>query len=288
MANAAAKTGVNPIALIAIEQYYPENRRVVKDNLAYQMLPGTSRIFVRLLRLAWVRNWIIRASEKVYPGIWGGLLCRKKYIDEKIIESAGQIDVAINLGAGFDTRAYRLSVLSNLPVWEIDQPENINSKLACLNKVYGEVPSHVKLVAIDLEHEDLETALLSHGYSHQKKAFFIWEAVTQYLTESGVRATFNFLAKAAPGSFIVFTYVRKDFLDGRNKFNNQRFYNNFVAKKIFIFGKEPEEWPGFLKEYGWEVIEDKGFDELAEKYIRPTGRKLTATPIERIVFAKKL
>ena len=130
--------------------------------------------------------------------------------------------------------------------------------------------------------------LSSHGYSPEKKTFFIWEAVTQYLTEPGIRTTFNFLSKAAPGSRIAFTYVRKDFLERRVKFGNERFYNNFVSKKVFIFGKEPEEWPCFLKEYGWEVIEDLGFDELAKKYIEPTGRMLTSTPIERVVFAKKL
>jgi O-methyltransferase involved in polyketide biosynthesis len=30
-------------------------------------------------------------------------MCRKRYIDEKLIESVGQIDAVVNLGAGFDT-----------------------------------------------------------------------------------------------------------------------------------------------------------------------------------------
>lgn len=42
----------------------------------------------------------------------------------------------------------------------------------------------------------------------------MWEAVTQYLTEQGVRATFDRLAKAARGSRLAFTYVRKGFLTG--------------------------------------------------------------------------
>jgi methyltransferase (TIGR00027 family) len=288
MAKEAAKTGVNPIALIAIEQYFPKNQRIVEDRLAYHMLPLRSRIFVRLLRPSWIRNQIIRGSEKILPGDWGGLLCRKRYIDDKVIESSKQIDAVVNLGAGFDTRAYRLSVLSNLPVWEVDQPENINQKRIRLRKALGVIPSNVRLVPIDLDNEDLGEVLLSHDYSHGEKTFFIWEAVTQYLTESGIRKTFNFLSKATPDSRIAFTYVRKEFLEGRNKFDNERFYNDFVTKKIFIFGKEPEEWPDFLRDYGWEVCEDCGFDELAKRYIEPTGRKLTATPIERMVFAKKL
>jgi hypothetical protein len=61
---AAAKTGINPIALIAIEQYYPQRQRIVEDGLAYRMLPTGSRIFVKLMQPNWVRNWIIRQSEK--------------------------------------------------------------------------------------------------------------------------------------------------------------------------------------------------------------------------------
>jgi O-methyltransferase involved in polyketide biosynthesis len=63
---------------------------------------------------------------------------------------------------------------------------------------------------------------------------------------------------------------------------NKRFYNDFVAKKLFIFGMDPEGWPAFLNEYGWKIIEDVGFDDLADKYIKPTGRKLASTSIERI------
>ena len=281
MTKAAAKTGVGPIVTIAVEQYFSEKQRIVEDGLAYHMLPPGSRIFVRLMRLNWLRNWIIRISEKTYPGIWGGLLCRKRYIDDKLKALVGQIEAVVNLGAGFDTRPYRMKALSAIPVWEIDQLENINTKRARLNKAFGALPSNVKLVAIDFESEDLGPVLAAQGYSMGKRTFFIWEAVTQYLTEAGIRKTFDFLSKAAPGSQLVFTYVRKDFLEGRAMFGNKRFYNNFVGKRLFIFGMEPGSWPDFLKPYGWTVVEDIGYDELAETYIKPTGRSLTSTPIER-------
>jgi len=87
MTRTAAKTGINPMALIAIEQYFPPKRRIVEDGLAYHMLPPESRIFVKLMQPNWVRNWMIRQSEKSLPGIWGGMLCRKRYVDDKLIES---------------------------------------------------------------------------------------------------------------------------------------------------------------------------------------------------------
>lgn len=36
MARAAAKTGAGPTALIAIEQFFPENERILKDPVAYR------------------------------------------------------------------------------------------------------------------------------------------------------------------------------------------------------------------------------------------------------------
>jgi methyltransferase (TIGR00027 family) len=288
MTKAAGKTSLNPMALIAIEQNLPQTQRIVDDNLAYYILPTSSRIFVKLMRLNWLRNWIIQASEKSLPGIWGGLLCRKRYIDEKLTESVGQIEAIVNLGAGFDTRAYRLPAIFGVPVWEVDQLENINSKRARLCKVLGTIPSKSNLIAVDFDRDDLSNILAAHHYSEKKRTFFIWEAVTQYLTEAVIRSIFNFLAKAATGSLIVFTYVRQDFLDGRNIYDSEKFYRDFVSKKIFIFGMEPEFLPEFIKEYGWRLIEDIGYDELAPKYIKPSGRPLTSTPIERIVFAEKL
>ena len=81
MAKAAARTGIMPTALVAIEQYFPEAQRLVKDDLATRLLPPAAMIFVRLLRLRWLRDWIIGLSEKSNPGIWSGILCRKRYID---------------------------------------------------------------------------------------------------------------------------------------------------------------------------------------------------------------
>jgi O-methyltransferase involved in polyketide biosynthesis len=49
----------------------------------------------------------------------------------------------------------------------------------------------------------------------------VWEAVTLYLTETGVRETFEFLASAQPGSQLVFTYLRKDFLDATTLYGDE-------------------------------------------------------------------
>jgi hypothetical protein len=46
MTKAAAKTGVSPTVLVAIEQYFPEKQRIIEDGLAYRMLPFGMKTFV--------------------------------------------------------------------------------------------------------------------------------------------------------------------------------------------------------------------------------------------------
>jgi len=289
VAQAAAKTGVGPTTTVAVEQYFPEDQRIIDDDLAYRILPFGMRAIVWLMRPDSARDWIVRISEKSAPGIWGGVLCRKRYIDEKLIESAGQVDAVVNLGTGFDTRAYRLPSLADVPVWEVDQPENIEPKRVRLRKLFGEVPPHVALVPIDFDSQKLGGVLAAHGYSADTRTFFIWEAVTQYLTENGIRATFDFLSRAARGSRLAFTYIRKDFIDGQAMYGQGRLYRKYVVRdKTWLFGMDPEGVPELLGAYGWRVVEHLGYEELAERYMPPTGRELATTPIERMVYAEKL
>lgn len=288
MSKKAAGTGVGPTVLVAIEQFFPGSQRGIEDEYACRILPAGMKFFVSLMRFKSMRNWMIQASEKAIPGLWGGMICRKKYIDEKLIDSINQIDQVVNLGAGFDTRIYRLKALSSILVFEADQPEIIQKKKQQISKAFGSMPSHIKLVPVDFDREDPDSILKSHGYSTERRTFYIMEAVTQYLTESGIKAAFDFLAKAAPGSQLVFTYVRKDFLDGKVMYGWEKAYKQYVQNKVWFFGMNPEAWPDFLKQYGWEVVEDVTYGELSKKYVQPTGRELASTPVERIVHAKKL
>lgn len=288
MGRAAAKTGIMPTALVAVEQSFPQSQRIIEDALAIQMLPPGPRIFVRILMVHWIRDWLIELAEKSDPGMWCGLLCRKRYIDEKVTTCRDEIDALVGLGAGFDTRSFRIPSLSGLPIWEIDQRENIGLKKKRLRKALGEIPANFKLLAVDFDCDDLAEELASQGYSESMRTFFVWEAVTQYVTEKGVRATFNWLARAAPGSLLAFTYVRRNFLTGETLYGWESGYKRFVETGTWLFGMEPQDCPTFLIDYGWRLIEDVAYDELARKYLGPTGRSMSTTQVERMVYAEKL
>ena len=287
MTQAAAKTGLGPTLLAAIEQNYPANRRIIRDDLASSMLPFGLRALVWLTQIPALRDWMVRSIEKKSPGIWGGLLCRKRCIDDILFEPDHEIEAIVNLGTGFDTRVYRMPSAATIPVWELDQPDNIAQKRNRLARVLGQIPAHIRLLPVDFDRDDVGSVLSENGYSPEKQTFFIWEAVSQYLTETGLQSTLKFLSKARQGSRLVFTYIVKDFIDGENLYAQKKHYQQFVETGVWLSGVRPEELSDFLEPYGWSILEHLDYDDLAEKYVEPTGRTLSALPIERLVLAIK-
>ena len=236
-----------------------------------------------------MRTMLVSATEKTGQGLWGSMLCRKRYIDDMLHNASGAFDAVVILGAGLDTRAYRMADLSKLPVFEVDLPENIAFKRKRLLDLYGKVPDHVRLIPIDFERQELETVLNQHGYRAAQPTFFIWEAVTQYLTEAAVRKTFDVLAKAASGSRLVFTYIRQDFIDGTNLYGAAAAYQRFrVKRKVWHFGLAPDQVAAFLGHYTWRELEQMGSREFVERYVQPSGRDLPVSELERSVYADKL
>ncbi|MDT5125415.1 MAG: hypothetical protein QOH54_1059 [Mycobacterium sp.] len=277
------------MVLSAIEHHEPPDRRLVDDDLAASFLPKPLRALVRATRFRAVRRAVIAASERSGPGLWANVSCRKSYIDDNLAESLPAVDAVVILGAGLDTRPYRLARLGDVPVFEVDLPVNIARKRAVVSRVFGAVPPSVRLVSVDFERDDLMATLASYGYRVDSPTFFIWEGVTQYLTADAVRATFDQLAQAASGSRLDFTYVRRDFIDGVNLYGAPVLYRRFRERsQVWKFGLLPGDIDGFLAEYGWRLIEQAGPDELMDRYVRPAGRDLTASQIEWSVYAEKI
>ncbi|OBI87281.1 SAM-dependent methyltransferase [Mycobacterium sp. 1245805.9] len=286
--NPAAQTAFGPMVLAAVEHNEPAGRRLVDDDLAERFLPGPLRLLAGATRWGPARRLMIRGSEFTGPGLWANLACRKRFIGDKIEDALSDIEAVVILGAGLDTLAYRLTRRARIPVFEVDLPVNIARKAKTVRRVLGEPPPSVRLVALDFERDDLLTSLAEHGYRIDQRAFFVWEGVTQYLTEDAVRRTLEGLRAAAPGSRFVFTYVRRDFIDGRNLYGTRTLYRNVRERhQLWHFGLDPEEVAGFIGEYGWRLVEQAGPDELVQRYVRPAGRKLGASQVEWSAYAEK-
>lgn len=286
--NPVAQTAFGPMVLAAVEQNEPPGRRLVDDDLAELFLPASLRLLVRATRWGPARRLMIRGSEFTGPGLWVNMACRKHFIDDKLKAALDDIDAVVILGAGLDTRPYRLTRQARIPVFEVDQPVNIAMKAKTVRRVLGELPLSVRLVALDFEHDDLLTSLAEHGYRTDYRTFFVCEGVTQYLTEDGVRRTLEGLRAAAPGSRLVFTYVQRDFMVGTNRYGTRTLYRNTRERhQIWQFGLEPDEVAGFIAEYGWRLVEQAGPEEFVQRYVEPAGRNLPASQLEWSAYAEK-
>jgi methyltransferase (TIGR00027 family) len=286
--NPAAQTAFGPMVLAAMEQTEPPGRRLVDDDLAARFLPARMRWLVTATPPKLMRRLMMAAMDRDGPGLWANMTCRKRYIADKVTEALDSVDAVVVLGAGLDTLAYRLARKSDIPIFEVDQPVNIQRKAAAVRRVLGKIPSSVRLVSLDFERDDVLTVLAEHGYRADYRTFFIWEAVTQYLTADAVDATLESLRPAASGSRLVFTYVRRDFIDGVNFYGAKQLYRRFRQRQqLWRFGLQPEEVAAFLDGHGWRLVEQLGPEDIVQRYIKPTGRDLTASQVEWSAYAEK-
>ena len=286
--NPSAQTAFGPILLSAIEHHEPPDRRLVDDDLAASFLPTGLRLLAGLTRVGVLRRTLLAGMDRSGPGVWASILCRKRYIDERLSDPINEFDTVVLLGAGGDTRAYRIARHSELPVFEVDQQINIDRKAAVVQRVLGAVPSSVHLVPVDFETEDLMSVLETHGYNASSRTFFIWEGVTQYLTPEAVHATLRQLSRAATGSRLIFTYIRQDFIDGTQLYGADATYRQFRQRsQLWKSGLVPEEVGELVAEYGWRLVEQAGPSYFRDTYIRPTGRELSASPIEWTALAER-
>ncbi len=282
--------GVSTAATRVIELYYPEDQRLFDDPLAYKFLPFGWRAFLRFFYLPGLRSVVLALRERRMPGTLGAILCRTRYIDDVLKRSLEEgLDQVVILGAGFDTRAYRISSMDGVQVFEVDLPGTRKLKQIRVEKVLGAVPENVTLIGMNFDQENLDEILSAGGFQKGKRTLFIWEGVTQYITAEAVKNTLEFVsAVSGVGSAIVFTYVRQGIIDGSDRPEWARSFLSFAQKvgSPLIFGLDQDELKGYLSDRGLKLIDDVGAADYQDLYLKPLNRELNVFDAERIAFAE--
>jgi len=290
----ASSTGYGPAVMRAMENLLPEGKRLFEDAYSEKFLPPFYKFpfykfFVILMRSPKILSFFIKIREKLTPGVIGGLVCRTRYIDDVLTNAVKEgVRTVVNLGAGMDTRAFRISGIKNIQYFELDFPELQEVKRAYIDKKIGKLPSNVSLVPVDFNSQDIGEELQKAGYTLSSKTLFIWEGVTQYISKEAVDNTIKYVAQAATGSRIVFTYILKSFIDGSYIPDGLNSLHKLVLKKknpLWFYGSDPAEMHEYLSKYSLCLIEDVGNEEYLERYIKPKNRDLTVFEIERAVLA---
>jgi methyltransferase (TIGR00027 family) len=286
MANrGAGGTAIGAAICRLAEQYEPAQTRLFNDQVIEVIVPWPIKA---AMRFSGVRNFFLRKTEEIAEGTYGALICRVRYDDDLIAAAMSEgIDQLVILGAGLDTRAYRLPRIDSMRIFEVDLPKEQNDKKAKLAKYLGGLPQNVTFVPIDFNTQTLESVFAGTSFDSSKRAVFIWEGVTQYITEDAVRRTLAFVGKSAPGSTIAFTYVLKSIIDGNSEVPGARRLMTEVAKQgaPWIFGLDPLSIGEYLTPFNLALKADVGSADYQELYLKPINRKLAVSECERIAAA---
>jgi methyltransferase (TIGR00027 family) len=276
MRQAVSRTAALVALYRAMESSRSASTRLFEDPLAPAFLGWRFRCALRLSRLPVVGAAV---PWSLIDGHWSGprgtVAVRTRYIDDVLGRAlrCGVSQVVI-LGAGFDSRAYRIPGIEQVHVFEVDHPATQAKKKDVITRRFGTLPPHVTLAPIDFMVSTLDMVMLDSGYRNEALSFFICEGVTHYLSAPAVDALFRYVARAAAGSQMVFTYIHRGILDGSVTFSGADTTLTTVrrAGEPYTFGFDPVELPAYLTARKLILVEDVGARTYRERYLIPRGR----------------
>ncbi len=153
-------------------------------------------------RLAWER---LRACAE-------GMVPRTVLIDGAV-QTAGHPQLVI-VGAGLDTRPWRMSELGDTEVYSVDHAASqadCRRRAAALRPVVG----HLEFVTVDLGAESLQPPLTDAGHQRAAPTTWLWEGVVPYLPAADVEETLAALSeRSAAGSTLVVQYQAPSLVAG--------------------------------------------------------------------------
>ena len=270
----------------AIEAQRPVSERICYDPYARALIPGVILYFLFKLM---INSGIY---ERIAPGATAFIVGRERYIDDflitSLLEGVGQVVI---LGAGFDTRAYRIPGIENTRVFEIDHPDTQVVKLDRLKKVINPLPSYVKFIPVDFNTQQLGERLQSRSYNEQDKTLFIWQGVTYFLAQEGVDSTLAFIVNhSGDGSTVIFDYFHNETLhDTSRGYGKMMKQAARVSGESYLFGIDQGQIEPFLTQRGFHDIHNVTLEDLKPLYftgsnavrVLPTGIAIVSATVSK-------
>ncbi|GAA2086481.1 SAM-dependent methyltransferase [Kitasatospora saccharophila] len=237
---------------VALGLLHPEERTVVE-----QVRAGTAP-----------EGWQARTGYESVRACAEIAVPRTVAVDEAVRKALhgrenGQLVI---LGAGLDTRAWRLAALAQAEVWEVDHPASQQDKRTRLAAAEAEpVAREVHFTAVDFATDDLATALDAAGHDPAAPTTWLWEGVVPYLTRQQVRATLAALAaRTAPGSTLVLNYQSPSAKASAGRLLTRLLGNSATAGEPWRSLWKPDRMAALLAEHGLRVTSDHDLLTLAQ------------------------
>lgn len=274
------RSGTSATVLASLYTRYMQHRLGTRrDEPGYRLmmvLPNVSQLGLHLVTApTLLAHRLTRHVPRIYRYPYEGVppmrhqpAARTTYYDAALERHLATISQLVILGAGFDTRAYRLPAGTRVRCFEVDTPRTQAFKREMLKKA-GVDTSRVTYVPADLLMEDWLERLVEAGFELNKPSFFLWESVTMYLDREAVESTLRKIGGTATGSVVAFDYFSAEIIESRS------LYMRYARAVINITG-EPwrfgidntppvrERVAEFLESCGLSLEEQRNFGPETE------------------------
>lgn len=205
---------------------------------------------------------IIEALPKqAFIGGWT-VAIRTRIIDDFIHEAIAEgVDTVLNLGAGLDTRPYRMELPPSLRWIEVDYPHILEFKE---KQLAAETPNcRLERSRLDLADVDARRALLDSVAADAHKILALTEGVVPYLSEEAAASLGEDLRSRDPIKCWIVDYFSPASYEYRRRSGMARAMSNAP----FLF--EPKDYFAFFAGLGWKPKDVRYLAIEAEHLKRP-------------------
>ena len=232
-----------------------------EDPLAAVLAGERGRRIAESMPRPFITAWVISVRTRLIDDLIRGCLARG-------------VDTVLNLGAGLDTRAYRMDLPSTLQWIEADYPAMIEYKERLLAK---ETPRfQLTRVKCDLANDAERRALLANANAKSGKMLVLTEGVIPYLTNDQVGTLADDLRVLDHAAFWIVDYFSSEVLKFRHRTMSKKTEN-----APFLF--QPADWTEFFRQHRWSCEKMLYLGEQAERL----QRKMQLPVLAGVVMAMR-
>jgi methyltransferase (TIGR00027 family) len=285
-ADQASSTAEAGLAVRALESLRPESSRLFQDVYAPKLLSKRNQRILKLCKFPLFRWGMEQLLDHLYPGVPSDFICRTRYIDDALSTALKMgAERVVVVGAGYDTRSFRIASERRVEVIEMDHPFTQKRKIESARRLLpSEVFVGIRFIPVDLAQKEW----LGNALGESKKTVFILEGLTGYLPSDAVDALFRWMRDTSlPESRVIFTYVDQDFVKGKETGPGARRIASYLKNKSepFIFGWKSQELAKYCEHQGFQLLETVSSAQCADRYLRPLGRRLNGADFFHLATA---
>jgi methyltransferase (TIGR00027 family) len=203
---------------------------------------------------------VANLPRRVHFGKW--FVAIRTHVIDGLLEAAiaEGVDLVLNLGAGLDTRPYRMKLPPSLRWVEVDYPKIVDLKERILA---AEKPRcRLERVRLDLADVPARRQLLTEIAGEAHKVLVLTEGVIPYLSAEEVASLAGDLRQERTFVYWIIDYLSPE----------ARRYRKRVEKKMNMenapFRFDPIDYFGFFVAHGWNVKDVRYIPEEAQKLNR--------------------